>query len=222
MANNRLHSDRRYRAAIISFRWAKLCFFKQWTDLNYLTELVTAEAYLRRDRATQHRIRTARFPQIKRLEQFKWSWPQKINQLQVKNLFRLNFIDEKSNVIFLSGVGLGKTHLATALGYQVCLKSHTVLFCSAVDAINNLTAAQSAGRLKQELKKYHKPALETPGSEFVGKGDTYRSPKYEIVSHEKNIPVAKLFYAFPVPSLMNMSMYLDVWDYRMSVSWKSC
>ncbi len=138
---------------------AKKAVQKQWTHVNYLTELTIAEANLKKDRATQRRIRTARFPQIKTLEQFKWSWPQKINQLQVKNLFRLKFVDEKSNVIFLGGVGLGKTHLATALGYHACLKGYTVLFCSAVDAINNLAAAQSAGRLKQELRKYHKPAL---------------------------------------------------------------
>jgi len=138
---------------------AKQAAQKQWTHVNYLTELATAEASLRRDRATNRRIRAARFPQIKTLEQFKWSWPKKVNQLQVKNLFRLKFVDEKSNVIFLGGVGLGKTHLAIALGYQACLKGHTVLFCSAVDAINNLAAAQSAGRLKQELRKYHKPAL---------------------------------------------------------------
>ena len=138
---------------------AKKAAQKQWAHVNYLTELATAEASLRRDRATNRRIRAARFPQIKTLEQFKWSWPKKDNQLQVKNLFRLRFVDKKSNVIFLGGVGLGKTHLATALGYQACLKGHTVLFCSAVDAINNLAAAQSAGRLKQELRKYHKPAL---------------------------------------------------------------
>jgi DNA replication protein DnaC len=138
---------------------AKTAVQKQWTHVNYLTELTTAEVNQKKDRATKRRIRAARFPQIKTLEQFKWSWPQKINQLQVKNLFRLNFIDEKSNVIFLGGVGLGKTHLATALGYQACLKGYSVLFCSAVDAINNLAAAQSAGRLKQELRKYHKPAL---------------------------------------------------------------
>ena len=138
---------------------AKKAAQKQWTHINYLTELTIAEANLKKDRATQRRIRAARFPQIKTLEQFKWSWPQKINQLQVKNLFRLNFVEEKSNVIFLGGVGLGKTHLATALGYHACLRGYTVLFCSAVDAINNLAAAQSAGRLKQELRKYHKPAL---------------------------------------------------------------
>jgi DNA replication protein DnaC len=138
---------------------AKKAAQKQWTHVNYLTELATAETNLRQDRATKRRIRTARFAQIKTLEQFKWSWPNKINQLQVKNLFRLKFVDERSNVIFLGGVGLGKTHLATALGYHACLQGHTVLFCSAVDAINNLAAAQSAGRLKQELKKYHKPEL---------------------------------------------------------------
>ena len=138
---------------------AKTAVQKHWTHVNYLTELTTAEVNQKKDRATKRRICAARFPQIKTLEQFKWSWPQKINQLQVKNLFRLKFIDQKSNVIFLGGVGLGKTHLATALGYHACLKGHTVIFCSAVDAINNLAAAQSAGRLKQELRKYHKPAL---------------------------------------------------------------
>jgi DNA replication protein DnaC len=154
------------------FNYLKLCFFrdnydsvakqaahKQWTHVHYLAELTNAEADQRRDRATLRRIRQARFPQIKTLEQFKWNWPKKINQLQVKNLFRLNFINDKSNVVFLGGVGLGKTHLAIALGYQVCLKGHSVLFTTAVDAVNNLLAAQTTGRLKQELKKYHQPSV---------------------------------------------------------------
>ena len=97
---------------------AKQAVKKQWPHVNYLTELVIAEANLRQDLATQRRIRSARFPQIKTLEQFKWSWPQKINRLQVQNLFRLKFVEDKSNVIFLGGVGLGKTHLATALGWR--------------------------------------------------------------------------------------------------------
>jgi DNA replication protein DnaC len=127
--------------------------------VRYLAELIDAEAKQRQDRAVQRRIRMARLPQIKTLEQFKWSWPQKINRLQVQNLFRLTFLEEKSNVIFLGGVGLGKTHLAIALGYDACLKTRSVLFASAVDAINTLTAARAAGRLKAELKKYIKPDL---------------------------------------------------------------
>jgi DNA replication protein DnaC len=132
---------------------------KEWSHVQYLAELVDAEARQRKDRAVQRRIRMARFPQIKTLEQFKWSWPKKINRLQVQNLFRLNFVEEKSNVIFLGGVGLGKTHLATALGYEACLKSRSVLFAPAIDAVNTLIAARAAGRLKDELKKYVKPDL---------------------------------------------------------------
>ncbi len=131
---------------------------KQLPHIEYLEKLADGEAGLRRDRAIQRRIRQARFPVIKTLDQFNWSWPKKLNRLQVKNLFRLQFIPDKANVIFLGGVGLGKTHLAVALGYQACLEGHTVLFATAIDVINTLTAAQAAGRLKAELKKYTRPA----------------------------------------------------------------
>jgi DNA replication protein DnaC len=138
---------------------AKQAAEKQWNHVHYLTELIQAQAHQRRDRAIERRIYQARFPQIKTLEQFNWSWPKKINQPQVQNLFRLKWIEDKSNVILIGGVGLGKTHLATALGYEACLQGHSVLFSTAVEAINNLTAAKSAGRLKQELNKYLKPDL---------------------------------------------------------------
>ena len=138
---------------------AKQAAEKQWNHVHYLAELIQAQTHQRRDRAIGRRIGQARFPQIKTLEQFNWSWPKKINQQQVQNLFRLKWIEDKSNVIFISGVGLGKTHLATALGYEACLKGYSVLFSTAVEAINNLTAAKAAGRLKQELNKYLKPDL---------------------------------------------------------------
>ena len=77
----------------------------------------------------------------------------------MQNLFRLKFVEDKANVIVLGGVGLGKTHLATALGYAACLKGHSVLFATAVDVINTLAAAHNAGRLKQQLNKYLKPTL---------------------------------------------------------------
>ena len=132
---------------------------KNWAHVDYLGNLVSGEAALRRDRSIERRIRMARFPLIKTLDQFNWSWPKKINRIQIQNLFRLNFVREKSNVIFLGGVGLGKTHLASALGYAACLKNHTVLFATAIDLINTLAAAQRQSRLKQELKKYTRPAL---------------------------------------------------------------
>jgi DNA replication protein DnaC len=56
-------------------------------------------------------------------------------------------------------VGLGKTHLASALGYAACLQGHSVLFTTAIDLINTLSAAQAEHRLKTELKKYIVPSL---------------------------------------------------------------
>jgi DNA replication protein DnaC len=132
---------------------------KQWSHLDYLTTLTQGEADLRRDRATHNRIRQARFPVIKTLDQFRWDWPTVINRMQVQNHFSLGFIKDKGNLIYLGGVGMGKTHLATALGYTACLQGYSVLFTSAIDVINTLSASKTSGRLKQEIKKYTKPSL---------------------------------------------------------------
>ncbi|MBF0583621.1 MAG: ATP-binding protein [Magnetococcales bacterium] len=132
---------------------------RQWSHIQFLANLVEGEANQRQERAIRRLITNARLPIIKTIDQFQWSWPAKINQLQIQNLFRLAFINDKANVIFLGGVGLGKTHLSIALGHTACLKGHSVLFTTAVEAINTLSAAQSAGRLRQEMAKFLKPKL---------------------------------------------------------------
>lgn len=87
-----------------------------WPHVDYVARLVEGEAHLRHDRATKSRIRLARFPVIKTLAQFRWDWPTRMNRLQGQNHFYLAFLKDKANLIFLGGVGLGKTPLATALG----------------------------------------------------------------------------------------------------------
>lgn len=138
---------------------AKQAAKKHWSHIRYLEQLAEQETTQRRDRATERRIRSTRFPVVKTLDEFNWSWPSKINRLQVQNLFRLQFTETKSNVIFLGGVGLGKTHLASALGYTACLNGNMVLFTTAIEIINTLAAAKEAGRMKQVLKKYTRPAV---------------------------------------------------------------
>jgi len=132
---------------------------KNWTQLDFLSRLVEGECLRRKDRVTKRRVQAAHFPVIKTLEQFNWSWPKKINRPQVQNLFRMAFVKEKGNVVFMGGVGLGKTHLATALAYEACLCGHTALYTTAIDIVNTLGAAQSANRLKTELKRYLTPDI---------------------------------------------------------------
>lgn len=124
-----------------------------------LMRLIEGEAALRKDRSVERRIRLARFPVRKTLDQFDWAWPRKINRLQIQNLFRLQFLEEAANVVLIGGVGLGKSHLAIALGYTACQHGHSVLFASAIDIVNTLTAAQASGRLKSELNRYVRPRL---------------------------------------------------------------
>jgi DNA replication protein DnaC len=129
------------------------------SHVDYLAQLIEGEATLRENRSIKRRIDNARFPVLKTLDTFQWSWPKKINRPQIQNLFRLAFMATQTNVVFIGNVGLGKTHLSIALGHAACLKGYSVLFTTAVDIINSLAAAQSAGQLKRELRRYMRPAL---------------------------------------------------------------
>jgi DNA replication protein DnaC len=132
---------------------------EQWSHRDYLARLIEGEAHRREDRSVQRRIGLARFPVLKTIDQFDWGWPKKINRPQIQNLFRLRFIAEQANVMFIANVGLGKTHLSIALGHAACLRGYSVLFTTAVDIINSLSAAQAHGNLKRELRKYLRPQL---------------------------------------------------------------
>jgi len=131
---------------------------KRWTHLGYLERLIEGEYLRRQARAVERRVQAAHFPKIKLVEDFDWSWPT-INELKVKHLFRLGFIETKTNVVFLGPAGTGKTHLASAIAYHACQRGHSVLFTTAIDIVNHLIDAQAAHRLKPELKKYLSPAL---------------------------------------------------------------
>ena len=132
---------------------------QEWDCLDYLCRLVEGEAAMRHDRSVQRRIRMARFPVIKTLDDFDWTWPAKLNRAQVQQLFRLDFLRTRANVIFLGAVGVGKSHLSIALGYAACLQGCSVRFATAIDIVNGLAAAQAANALKKELRKYTRPQL---------------------------------------------------------------
>jgi hypothetical protein len=78
---------RELQCALIAAHYSELATqaaHKQWSHVDYLGRLIEGEAHLRRDRATQNRVRQARFPVIKTLDQFRWDWPTQITRLQVQ------------------------------------------------------------------------------------------------------------------------------------------
>ena len=127
--------------------------------VEYLRRLAEAEAAARYERSVHRRTQAARLPALKTLEQFDWSWPKKINRAQVQDLFRLRFIEQNSNVVFIGNVGLGKTHFALALAHSACLNNISTLFAQAVEIVNTLSAAQAANTLSKALKAYAAPRL---------------------------------------------------------------
>ena len=105
---------------------------KEMSFIDFLSGLIEQEAAEHHDRAMERRLKKARFPVTKTLEQFEWTHPTTINRQLVQSLFHLDFIDEKKNVIFCAPTGLGKTHLGIALGHRACCKgsNHLLLFGS--------------------------------------------------------------------------------------------
>jgi DNA replication protein DnaC len=132
---------------------------KHWSHVEYLEHLLEGEYQLRQHRAVERRIAAARFGAIKTLDSFEWDWPKKINEAHVRHIFRLGFVAQKSNVIFMGRCGTGKSHLAAALGYHACQHGHSVLFTTAIDALNRLVAAKAAHRLRTEFRRYLAPSI---------------------------------------------------------------
>lgn len=132
---------------------------ESWSHARFLEELVAGEIARRDQALIARRLKDARLPGIKTLDRFDWSWPKKINRAQLQHLFRLDFVPQHGNVIFLGGVGIGKTHLAMALAHTACLQGLPTLFTTAVDIVNTLSAAQACGDLKPAMARLLKPSI---------------------------------------------------------------
>jgi DNA replication protein DnaC len=113
----------------------------------FLLALVEMEAQQREENAHQKRLRMARFPVIKSLDQFDFTAVPSLNKALVLNLAQGGYLDKRENLILMGNSGTGKTHLATALGLIACQQGRKVRFFTAAGLINLLTEAQASLRL---------------------------------------------------------------------------
>ncbi len=120
---------------------------------DYLADLARLEVTERRDKRIRRRIAEARFPVLKTLDTFDFAAQRSLDEEAVRDLFECRFVPERANVVFVGGVGTGKTHLAIALGIACCQREQRVRFFTAAELTNSLVEAKAAGRLSRKTEQ---------------------------------------------------------------------
>lgn len=100
-----------------------------------------------------HSVKMAGFPRVKTLEEFDFEYQPSINKSQIEELNSLRFIDRKENIIFYGNSGVGKTHLATAIGITAAKNRQSTYFIKCADLIMSLHRAKLEDKLNDKLKK---------------------------------------------------------------------
>ena len=121
-----------------------------------LYELTNLEIELRNEKAIYGCVRTAGFPFLKTFEDFDFSFQPTINKEQIIDFKNLRFIENKENIIFVGSPGVGKTHLATAIGITAAQNRNSTYFINCNDLIANLKKANSENRFMNRLNHYAK------------------------------------------------------------------
>ena len=129
---------------------------KEKNVVDALYELTNLEIELMNEKAIYGCVRTAGFPFIKTLDDFDFSFQPTINKEQILDFKNLRFVENKENIIFVGSPGVGKTHLATAIGIIAAKNRDSTYFINCNDLISNLKKANSENRFMNRLNHYSK------------------------------------------------------------------
>jgi DNA replication protein DnaC len=124
-----------------------------WSHEEFLAACLEREVAARQDHGGEARIRAARFPSRKALEDFDYTHQRSLKREVIAHLATLDFVAGKENVIFLGPPGTGKTHLAIGLSVRACQAGHRVVFATASEWVARLGEAHARGRLQDELRR---------------------------------------------------------------------
>jgi len=122
-----------------------------WSHEEYLAACLQREVSAREAHGGEGRIRAARFPARKSLEEFDYEHARGLQRDLIAHLGTLDFVVARQNVVFLGPPGTGKTHLAIGLAIRACQAGHRVQFATASQWVARLADAHTAGRLQTEL-----------------------------------------------------------------------
>lgn len=118
----------------------------------FLTEALETEWKGRHLKGVEGRLLQARFPWVKTIEQFNFAFQPSIDRKVIRELAGLSFVERAENVVLLGPPGVGKTHLAIALGVKAIEAGHRVMFLSLETLLTRLTKAKWENRLERQLQ----------------------------------------------------------------------
>lgn len=139
---------------------------ERWTHQDYLHECLAVEETSRHDSAVRHRLREARFPELKTLDAFDFAASEGVDAAVVAQLARGEWVTAGHNVILAGPIGTGKTHLAIALGAEAARQRRHVAFWRAADLVRTLIEARDTrelGRLHRRLDRVDALILDEVG-----------------------------------------------------------
>jgi DNA replication protein DnaC len=134
-------------------RLAERARSEEWTHEEFLAACLEREVAARQTNGGELRIKAARFPARKTIEDFDFSFQRSLKRDTVLHLGTLDFVAARENVVFLGPPGTGKTHLAIGIGIRACQAGHRVAFATASQWVNRLAEAHAGGRLQDELTR---------------------------------------------------------------------
>jgi DNA replication protein DnaC len=132
-------------------RLAERARAESWSHEEFLAACLQREVAARQAHGGEGRIRHARFPAGKSLEEFDYDHARGLKRDTIAHLGTLDFVTARENVVFLGPPGTGKTHLAIGLSIRACQAGHRVAFATAAGWVARLADAHTAGRLQAEL-----------------------------------------------------------------------
>lgn len=120
---------------------------------DFLEKVLASELTARDERRVTMLTKLATMPSVKTLEQFDWSHAGGAPKAQIQELAHLAFVQRAENVVLLGPSGVGKTHVALALGYRALSAGQKVRFVTAADLMLQLATAKAQGRLKEYFNR---------------------------------------------------------------------